>query len=73
MVADIQARRALAFARLHDWGQDAFLSIDRNDEYTISGLIDGWTERDDKGNVSYHETIATVPATMRALKEFGNY
>lgn len=59
----------LAFARSHDWGRGAYLEGDR-----IHGLIDSYTMRDpETGVVTYHEDEADVPATMTALREFGNY
>jgi hypothetical protein len=59
----------LAFARSHDWGQGAYLEDGR-----IHGLIDAYALRNpETGEVTYHEDEASVPATMTALRKFGNY
>lgn len=58
----------LAFARSHDWGRDAYYQNGR-----ISGLVHAYTVRRADGAVDYFEDAASVPATIRALRDFGGY
>ena len=64
--------RTLAFCRSHDWGRDAYPTVLRG-EHAIGGLVDGYTQREADGSVSYHEEHATIAATLEAAREFGNY
>lgn len=58
------AEYALAFARRHDWGEHATLHGDR-----ITGLVDAYVDADG----IYHATLTSVPATVQAVREYGNY
>lgn len=58
----------LAFARSHDWGEGAYYEDGR-----IRGLVDAYTIRRADGTVDYFEDAASVPATLRALRDFGGY
>lgn len=70
-IAQAEAQSALAFARRHDWGENAYL--EGAPFYRVAGLIDAWTQRQDDGSVTYHEEIASRPALVSELREFGNY
>lgn len=61
-------QRALAFAHQHDWGRNARLRCNSQGEWFITSLIDAYTI-----NGAYHEELVAVPATVAALREFGNY
>lgn len=56
---------ALEFARQHDWGRNATLS---DDGTHIEGLIEAYTLSGE-----YHAVTTSVPATIRALRKFGDY
>jgi hypothetical protein len=68
-----EASRALAFARSHDWGADADLEL-IDGYYMIVGLSEVyvWT-LDDGTSYTVGEPVDPMPATIRALREFGNY
>lgn len=68
MAAYREARRALWFARLHDWGQDANIRLDRHGDYYLSGVIDAYTADGD-----YFCDRVAIPATIKACREFGDY
>lgn len=60
MIDEVENKRALKFARQHDWGKKAVL-IDGH----IHGLIDndGYSER----------THEPIKATISAVRRFGRY
>jgi len=58
-------RNALSFARSHDWGKDAFLM-----NGTIHNLLD---ERVHVATGIVFRERVTVPATLAAVRAFGNY
>lgn len=70
---DVRAAQeaALRFARLHDWGAAAYL----NDRGEIAGLTCDWSREDpETGEVSYWtEHCDPWPATIAAMREFGQY
>ena len=68
-----QAQRALAFAKAHDWGEGARLDAQADGSYRICGLVDAYTQRQPDGSVTYHETLLTLDASIRALRDFGGY
>lgn len=70
-ISPVDAQRALAFARAHDWGRDAYL--EGAPFYRVAGLVDAWTQREDDGSVTYHEQIASRPAILAELRDFGGY
>ena len=61
----IEARRALNFARSHDWGKNAMLKGNAQYGFTIGNLID----YDVHGERCEAQTVATIAA----LRKFGNY
>lgn len=67
------ARRALAFARSHDWGTAAELAT-QNGEYVVVGLTETcvWSCYDGT-SYTVEESVDPMPATIRALREFGGY
>ncbi len=63
------ARRALAFARSHDWGCQAYLTRSDRGEPMVADLQDYEFFADGSNRLTY----ITVPATISALREFGQY
>lgn len=64
-----QAQQALAFARQHDWGQEAELARSPSDNSEIvAHLLDRLTVAE-----RYHYKWTTRPATTEAMREFGHY
>ena len=58
----------LRFAQAHSWGREA-----RYEGGRICGLINAYTVRNANGDVDYFEEAASVPATLRDLRNFGGY
>lgn len=58
------AKRALHFARAHDWGQDAYL-----DGHFIRGLEHRWLDSEGRE----HVRTVSLPARVRDLRAFGGY
>ena len=65
---ETEAKRALDFAKQHDWGRLARVRMNRHGFPYLVNLIDASTK-----DGLYHEELVSVPATVKAVREFGNY
>ena len=63
-----KARKALEFARRHDWGRDAELVYGDDGDPYIAGLLDEYTQFGD-----YFCDVVTLRASMQELRNFGGY
>lgn len=68
MTTTNEHEQALKFARAHDWGDEAVL-FTLDGTYYIAGVRDDSV--DPEGCL--RNDMATIPATMQAVREFGGY
>lgn len=67
-----EAQRALAFARQHDWGENAYLVRHQDGSESVAGLRDVWV-LDMITDTRTQVVIVLRPATLDAMRDFGNY